>query len=197
MSERWIPEGSTEVRQDGVDGVVVYLYTSFQSIPMSGPCAVGYIGKQSKPALHERYRNEERRTACVASFFDGQRKRQEMKADRKAERQDFITSLNVGDILDYTWGYDQTNAEFYQVVEVKPSRKQIIMREIASHLVKDDVPGGAMSGNRLPIFGQFVSDAPLLVKRIQPLDSGRECVRMEHGIASLWNGKPVYCSWYH
>ena len=61
------------------------------------------------------------------------------KADKKtvaaAARADFKNPFTVGQIFYDSWGYDQTNVDFYQITEVKA--KSVILREIAGTLVGD------------------------------------------------------------
>ena len=53
-------------------------------------------------------------------------------AERRAERSAPHT-LKAGHILESSWGYEQTNRDFYQVVEVK-GEKSVVIRKIASKL---------------------------------------------------------------
>lgn len=47
----------------------------------------------------------------------------------------------VGDILASSWGYDQTNINYYQVVGVTPSGKSVRIREIAQSIVRSEAGG--------------------------------------------------------
>lgn len=49
-------------------------------------------------------------------------------------------AVKVGDIFYRSWGYDQTNVNFYQVVELSPSGKTAKLREIGK--VYQDETGG-------------------------------------------------------
>jgi len=55
----------------------------------------------------------------------------------------------VGDVLYTSWGYDQTNAEFFQVVGLTPSGKSVRLRRIGSE-VKD--------GRLWPLPGEWMRD---------------------------------------
>lgn len=176
---RWIPQGATPITVDGIDAVV-YAYST-----PSGPAAIAYGGKRSKPDWHYIYQTEERREKGIAAFFDGQRQHAEFVAQRKAERNVYQHDLKVGDILETSWGYDQTNVDFYEVVEV-PSGKTVIIREIARRTTET----GFMCGKTVPVRGKYIGDP--ITKRVAP----GGYVAMDHHHAWKWDGKPSYCSWY-
>lgn len=54
--------------------------------------------------------------------------------------------VHVGDIFYSTWGYDQTNVDFWQVVELKGTQTAII-REIHAEISRNT---GSMSGYKWP-----------------------------------------------
>lgn len=59
----------------------------------------------------------------------------EIKKARVADlRKNLVVPYQVGHIFYDSWGYDQTNINFYQVIEVK--NKSVIMREIAKVIVE-------------------------------------------------------------
>jgi hypothetical protein len=93
----------------------------------------------------------------------------------------------VGDILSSSWGYDQTNVTFYQVLRVTP--KTVTVREIRTERKYD---AEMMLGTVLPIRDSF----PLHSKEkrrtvIRSFDGSRPCLKMEsYEFAYLWNGNP-------
>ena len=88
--------------------------------------------------------------------------------------------MKTGDILVYKWGYDQTSADFFQVV--KTSAKTATIREIESIKTEKD-----MRGKASPLKGSFKGEAKR--KKIQDF-CGKKCLFMDHGSARIWNGKP-------
>lgn len=76
------------------------------------PCAIGYKGRAKQPALHLRYRSIERRDEQVAEWMNRMMKR---KAER---RKPDPRALAVGDVLRASWGYDQTNVDYYKVTRL-------------------------------------------------------------------------------
>jgi hypothetical protein len=63
------------------------------------------------------FRNEERAAEHMQETIDKVKRHEQRKAERKAKRNQPHT-LQVGDILTGSWGYDQTNVEYYKVVSV-------------------------------------------------------------------------------
>lgn len=98
--------------------------------------------------------------------------------------------IKVGDIYVATWGYDQTNATFFQIVKVR--EKTISVRKIRSN---EKVDGQTMVGYSTPIRDAF--DGGIQTKRIIVYD-GQECFRAgeSFGLARPWNGEPVAISTY-
>jgi len=88
-----------------------------------------------------------------------------------------------------SWGWEQTNIDFYQVLDV--GKNTITMVEICSRLEET----GFMQGKRTAIKNQFVAGAAFLKKRVQ-ICMGREYVSItSYASAHVWDGKPECCSW--
>jgi hypothetical protein len=117
----------------------------------------------------------------------------------------------VDDILHHSWGYEQTNCDFYQVVAVKG--QSVSLRKIAHRQVSGG--GAAMSAMVMPILGQYVDTSnnaiekhetrghdanKVIIKRVQAHFNGgsqlRYFVSTPYGWCDLWDGSPCYESWY-
>lgn len=181
---RYIPQDSVPVTREGVDAIV-YLYFNEG---LHSTSAIAYAGKATKPAWHYRYSNAERAHAKAQEFLDGVAQRHAAKVEQKAQRKAFKTSLKVGEILSYSWGYDQTNVSFYEVVAVSATGKTVTVRKIGQDSVAESA--GYMSEYRVPVPGNYI-DEPMR----KPVRDG-DRVPMKFGSASKWNGEPEYCSWY-
>lgn len=116
--------------------------------------------------------------------------------------------LKIGDILQGSWGYDQTNQEFWQVVGLTKSGKSVKVRKLQTQRVEGTE--GFMSCSVLPLKDQFadrprwedgewLTDSNVIeTKRIQDGYNGNVSVKIhDHCYLSLWDGKPKYESWYH
>jgi hypothetical protein len=184
---RYIPEGSTEIRRPGVNAVV-YCHQNANG----GAYAIGYAGKAFRSSFNYRFRTADARAQYINEFFTKEQAKAERRSQRLAERHSFTHSLKVGDILVYSWGYEQTNIDFFQVVEV-PSSKSVRIREIGGKM--ESSPGfSPMSGHCVPVPDSFVGEA--MLKRVTRGYKGDGWINMKHGGATLWDGKPEYCSWY-
>lgn len=100
--------------------------------------------------------------------------------------------LQVGDILYYSWGYDQTNIDFFQVVSVSKSGKTCTIQEMSSEHVEDK---GWMQWTVKP--GQLLKDCEPMRKVIKSSSLfGGVYLNMPHGCCSLYNGKPKLSTHY-
>ena len=98
--------------------------------------------------------------------------------------------LQVGDIVYTSWGYDQTNVHFYQVVKRTP--KMVHLREVEKmRCVKklSDMLGHAVA--RKDVF----STEKVTKHRIQ-YRGIRVSIKMNYSYASKWDGKPKHYTSY-
>lgn len=175
-----------------------YIPAGYQCIPApegansiayaNGLAAIGYAGKAAKPSFHYIFRDESRRDQFIAQWYAGQVARFAEKTRRQQERKEYAHNLTVGSIIVNSWGYEQTNIDFYEVVKV-PSSKSVVLRPIGSNLVEDGAQG--MSGRVTPRPGKFTSEKTY-TKRVSP----GNFINFDCGSGSEWTGRPMYCSWY-
>ena len=160
-----------------------------------------YRGKSKssfpKPLVNYYYRSIEDRAKSLERYIQQVEKRQAEKLDRvkaKSEaRQNLVNPFKLGDIFVNSWGYDQTNIDFYQVVEVKP--KSVVIREIAAKMMPHEEGYSSMSGKVIAVKDSFTGD-PIL-KPIQiSYDNSLARISSKHGCMTLWDGNPEYTSWY-
>lgn len=150
---------------------------------------LAWIGKAHRAAHNYYFLSEKTREDYLQkvisrrqAFWDSKEERKQEKLIRKKEA---IKTFEVGDILYTMWGYDQTNVDFYQIIEKKNS--SVIIREIAKRTTED----GFMSGHTTALKDEFTGE-PML-KRI----NSEYLTITSYSSASLWDGQPVHCSWYH
>jgi len=93
-------------------------------------------------------------------------------------------SLRVDDILYTSWGYEQTNVDFYQVTSIRGCIVEI--RPIAAEITET----GFMCGTTVPVLDAFTGPA--------------RCHRIVRNYLTVgyrqwahkWDGTPCRCSWY-
>jgi hypothetical protein len=187
---RWVPDGAEAINEDhGL--AVVFTYQN----PKGLLCALAYTGKAAKPTFHYAYREEERRAARIAEFFRDVRARRERITNRRAEDLE-PHELKAGAIIYNTWGYDQTNVDWYRIVRV--SANYAWLQELESD-VREEKPM-AMCGDSLPRYDDkftLVDKAVAVTKhRVTRGYDKTWRVRFKYGSGSEWKGGAIGCSWY-
>lgn len=149
-----------------------------------------FIGKQSKPAWHYSFACKKRMENRIKEQIESVRISEENKAKRKAEQKKLHT-LQVGDILYSSWGYDQTNVDFYKV-------KQLIGKTMVE-LIKVGCAHVEGSGLSHGMADQVVAVPEAeLGETFKRKANHRNYVKIDSVCgASPWDGNPVYRSWYH
>jgi hypothetical protein len=159
MINRYIPQNSTPIERAGLPAVV-YAYTTRDG----KPAAISYIGKSSKKIWNYAFRTEDQRSTKIDEFFNGVAKREDSKLSLKVGRASFNHTLKVGDVLYSSWGYDQTNVEFYQITATTP--KTVTFREICQTRSRDGFQ--ADSGICAPIKNQWAKDSKEFTRPVRP-----------------------------
>lgn len=155
--------------------------------PTGKVSGMAFYGKQAKPLWHYSFKSDAAMLAKVKEAAEGRKLSVDYKAKRKAEKAAFVPSVKIGDVFGTSWGYDQTNREFYQVVGL-PSAKTVELREIA----QDVTETGFMAGKTKPIKDKFIGEA--FTKRI---GEGNSIRFASYNVANLVDpDKEYYVSWY-
>lgn len=153
--------------------------------------AKAWSGKARKPYAYLSFRNEERRAQWIAEQKASEDARATYKLQRAEARAANVAKMReqitVGTILHYSWGWEQTNCEFYVVVE--RSAASLVMQQCGATRVGEGYSHG-MAEDVKPdpshVFG------PRIRKVI-----GTHGVSMGHGSASPCElGSSHYSSWY-
>jgi hypothetical protein len=178
IQARYIPAGFTIYRQAA--GGIVYAAPDKMR-------AIAYRGTAMRHEWHYRFRSLSEFEQTCDGFFESLKAHEEFKQKRANDRKNFEVKIKVGDIIDTSWGYDQTNVEFFQVVHI--SGKLATVREIAQHETEQT---GPFSSRVEAVRDQFLTDSKEIRCRIQfPGDS----MNIEGHGGSLWDGHPVHSSW--
>lgn len=98
-------------------------------------------------------------------------------------------NIKIGDVFVYSWGYDQTNIEYYQVTAT--TDKTVTIREIKSGDVENDYM--MMTGKSTAIKDTFIGEP---MRKTPYFSSGQWRLNMSYGICSPWDGKPQRYSYY-
>lgn len=182
IAQRWIPKDSTEFRHP--DGLcVIYCYGTAER-----PVALCYIGSAGKSSWHRIYRNQAQRDADVIAQFQSCTKSAEFRAQCKVQRNQ-PTTLAIGDIVSNSWGWEQTNVDWYVVT--RKTTNYVWLQPIASEMTKSE-GCSSMAGHTIP------------TQPIKPIANAKEemhkstgtSVSFKYGSGGQWDGKPEYVSWY-
>lgn len=142
-----IPQGAVKVADKQSDAIA-YLYPASHN---GKPCAMLFLGKSQKPAWRHLFNTEQAREKYIAEAFANWRAYKARRAVERAERSKPHT-LKVGDILHTSWGYEQTNVEFFQVTRIVGPHT-VELREIAQERSET----GWLRGTCKPAPGKFLT----------------------------------------
>jgi hypothetical protein len=153
---RFIPKDAAKIASKR-SAAVVYVYVTANG----KPAAIGYAGKSAKPAFWNSFRTTEHRANHVREWIIGQDKMAEAKVARVEQKKAMQAAghgLKVGDVLYSSWGYEQTNIDFYEVVRLV-GKASVAIRAIA----RESVETLSMQGKCVPVPGSYTGEE--MVKR--------------------------------
>lgn len=119
--------------------------------------AVGFSGKRGLPDFNCIFKTKEARQKFVSEWLERLRDRAERKAANRAEaaaKRAAGHQLAVGDVLEASWGYEQTNVDYYQVTALI-GKCMVEIREIGRRAEAT----GYLQGDCVPAKNQFKGDA--------------------------------------
>jgi len=153
------------------------------------PAAMGFGGKRSAPDFHFTFADELKRNNYVSRYIDGLIDRKKAKDDRTAKAKAFEHTLKVDDILYTSWGYDQTNIDFYQVTKVV-GKKSVEIRRVHSTTVKteNDHRGADYV---IPMKDHFMGKDRGKT-RLKRVSEGNSIRIASYAHATPWDGTPKY-----
>lgn len=99
---------------EDLPGTEVWLYER----PPGTPLAMVFGGKRSKPDWHQKFGTAERRERAIANYLDGERARVASQAERRAKL-NAPHEFEPGQLFVESWGYDQTNIDFYKLEKTR------------------------------------------------------------------------------
>lgn len=132
--------------------------------------AHGYIKKQKKPIFYYAFDDiqsiEEYVNQWAENLIKRQKNKDEAEQKRKAERDELFKELKnaipLGSVFKCSWGYEQTNVDYYQVIGYK-GKKTLLLKEIGKTYV-EEYPN--MAGRCKPVIGSFLKDE-ILTKQVE------------------------------
>lgn len=169
---------------DGDVDIITY------TTPRGTPAAMVFVGKAMKPTFHKGYLSVASRDASIANTIANHASRKAATIARRAARS-APHSLKVGDILCSSWGYDQTNYDFYQVVKLV-GKNSVAVRPVTEVVVSDHISTRDVvpvkDSFRTPFHGCHDFKDGVAIKRVNP--SGNYIKFSSYEYAYPWDGKP-------
>ncbi len=96
-------------------------------------------------------------------------------------------AVAIGSIFACSWGYDQTNVDFYEVIKV--TKASVVVREIGKQTTSQD---GGWTGKAVPAPGAYIGE-PMTRRLAVGWDKNPRIKIRSYSSAGLWNGQPL--SW--
>lgn len=149
-------------------------------------CYVKIWKPKAKRPDYIQFRSVERREDYIQRRIESWDAWNASKAAAAAERKAFDATAvyAVGEILGCSWGYDQTQHDFYEVLTV--TRQTITLQKIGSRQVESLTSMSAHVVPNAEVRGETTTHR--LTSEYVKLTS--------YSSASKWNGKPAFTSWW-
>ena len=153
---------------------------------------MGWRGNAVNRSWNYIFRSPQRFEEYAKEFIDSVSAVHQSKIKRNEEKAAARAVLKasdhwaVGDVIYNSWGYEQTNVDWYQVVKV--NARSIVIREIGAN---SSDHGGPSGGKTAPRRNDFVGKEEL--KHC----NARGGISTRFGCMTKWDGRAKYCSSYH
>lgn len=178
---RFIPDNAIETTFENIKAIV-YQYEKEDGTP----CAIAYSGRKNSSDFHYKFKTDVQRQQSIQEWKGQLEKRMQEKERQRAAQKAFKHSFEIGSILYESFGYEQTNVTFFEVIEVV-TNKTIVIQEIC----KDIIENHGMSGYAMPLPGSYRGNP--IKCRVSVGDVVKIKGRYQ---AYKWDGLKLYVSWY-
>lgn len=119
-----------------------------------------FSGKRTKPDFNYYVKSAEEVEADIQTFYKRLCRSQAAKIEQRKQNRPTNADVQIGDIFESSWGYEQTNVNYYQVVGYR-GKSMVLVREIAANRKET----GYFSGVCTPAENCFISDE-ILIRRV-------------------------------
>jgi hypothetical protein len=182
LDSRYVPDGYRLAQ-----GITYTTQVFFKDVSVGTWIALIFLGKAVRPTKHVRFSTKEGRQAYVDNVLKNYQVRQENTENRK-KQQEQPSNLKVGDILYTSWGYDQTNVEFFQVVKTIGKRTVELVRVACTSSSRSDYTDDLM-----PIKDSFITEGYRSEENgTYRVKNGNTVSFNSYKNGWLWDGKPKY-----
>jgi len=150
--------------------------------------------KAKNPFVHYRFRNNDERDKYLDKCIENAKAHKvyvQKNRDARKVTDEQMDNVKIGDIFHWSWGYDQTNCDFFQVTE--KHGKMITLQKIGAEDANIST-GSGMACYLKARKDVFLDRTP--IKKMVRFNNGVPYVSMDFGWCDRWSGSPEYCSWY-
>lgn len=178
-------------------GIKIELYENKNNKPCAKALRVAK-GGNVKCVFNYYFGTEQSRESYVKEYVEKIVKQEQEKANIKEAKKEALKNMNhnysVGQVLYQSWGYEQTNIDFYQIIEI--GAKSIKIRKINGEIISRH---RGDYGYIKPIVDSFAGEVQL--KKIQVSINYKGVAEYyisdRFGSLGVYDGgeNGVYCSW--
>ena len=124
---------------------------------------------------------------------------------RGTETKTNIYGIKVGDVFSMSWGYEQTNVDFFRVKELR-GKKQVVLQEVYLGLLEETACSGMSADRRYDVNKYKVAETSVhiddnekgAIKTVKQFTNGDLYINMcSYANAYIYKGETVYESWYY
>lgn len=154
---RWIPGGAENAERIAFDAALGAEVWLIASTARAGALAViAYAGKRMKRDAYYTMRDRAQALQWAGEYMGKLQAAAQRQAERrmeKAAKRAAGHKLKPGDVLRCSWGYDQTNIDYYEVTRLIGAR-MVEIRAIGA----ESVESGSMTGECVPRHGHYIGE---------------------------------------
>ena len=200
--EFYTPKNAEQINATDCDAIAFLAPTTSYRTGEALFHAVGFSGKRQKPDYNYTFKTRENALKYINEQFESRKRSEAFKQERREARNGVRAAdhFKVGDLLSTSWGYDQTNVEFFKIVRVLDKSVEVVA------IGGKNVPSngcGPMSGYCSPDPDVILTDDWACkhngIKRVQTWDNGKTAHVRIHDHSSGHKtsvGQQHYESWY-
>lgn len=141
------PKDFTLVQSDASIGLEVFMN-------VDKTCVMAFVGRAAKPSRYYRYRNAESAAAATGEWVKSLQDSHAKKVEARQARKEATNPHGVGAVLSCSWGYEQTNVDYYEVVKTV-GKSTVEIRPIAREIMAT----GSDQGQCIPVPGVYTGEA--------------------------------------
>lgn len=184
-TSRHIPNNALPIHEPGLGTVYVYPFAGRYGV-------IAYRDKAFRSDFHYTYKTDAEVDRKIEEFFNSIRQHKQAVANRRVEYNKPHT-FKVGEIVTNSWGYDQTNVDWYRVSRVSTHYVWLVPVCASLETAEGCAP---MSGNESVTLDENLKPVDATNAKETKHKATGDYVSMKHGSGSRYTGGSLHSSWY-